>query len=566
MLMSGPRNTSSIGNEVGLTCNYVAKSGGGDHLYDSCIWEMSGSVGINTNVPGAALEVGGLGTNDGILLKSPASQPRLQFYTGGASANNKTWDFIPQNTGVLVGRVLNDAGDTASTWLSVTRSGASISSVVFNSGNIGIGTSCTIYPLTRNGMTIKASGNDGVEFVMLSCGDTSSTGGTMVRTGTDFGMINRTAGCLIFATNANERMWINSSGVACFACELTVKTLSGTTIYGSTAVCSPIGKFTTCLDLGGGLTGTNASFSSYLTAVAPSSIFYGMQIYGASGGARKIFVAGQQGYSDGFTVDYNGTNFNYVFNNGNIGIGTYSPAYNLHICSSSGNTILGVQDTCAGGAARLYLVNASRSMFLTNNSSDCLLSLYYAGNNRLQFDLNNQWINTGCFGIGTTSPSVPLHVCTSGSQIARFTTTYSLSSGYADYVTLLASNQTGGGLSFNIGKAESSYNLGKLVFNYVGDQSTSNNLAFGFYNYDNKLVIVADGTVRPGANGTQNLGSASYRWCTIYTSDLSLSNGIGDYTIVEGESDLFLYNNKQCKVYKFMLQQVCIECAPAKMS
>ena len=29
----------------------------------------------------------------------------------------------------------------------------------------------------------------------------------------------------------------------------------------------------------------------------------------------------------------------------------------------------------------------------------------------------------------------------------------------------------------------------------------------------------------------------------MYTNDLQLSNGIGDYTIVEGEEDLFLYNN-----------------------
>ena len=38
---------------------------------------------------------------------------------------------------------------------------------------------------------------------------------------------------------------------------------------------------------------------------------------------------------------------------------------------------------------------------------------------------------------------------------------------------------------------------------------------------------------------------------TLYTSDLSLSNGIGDWTIVEGEDDLFLYNNKRGKTYKF---------------
>ena len=72
------------------------------------------------------------------------------------------------------------------------------------------------------------------------------------------------------------------------------------------------------------------------------------------------------------------------------------------------------------------------------------------------------------------------------------------------------------------------------------------------------------GHILPGANGTQNLGSSSLRWNTVFTSDLSLSNGIGDYTIVEGENDLFLYNNKQNKVYKFMLQEVNAEDATPK--
>ena len=79
-------------------------------------------------------------------------------------------------------------------------------------------------------------------------------------------------------------------------------------------------------------------------------------------------------------------------------------------------------------------------------------------------------------------------------------------------------------------------------------------------------TIAVNGPIVPTANGTIDLGTSSLRWCTVYTSDLSLSNGIGDYTMVEGENDLFLYNNKQCKVYRFMLQEVCPEIAPAKRS
>jgi hypothetical protein len=74
------------------------------------------------------------------------------------------------------------------------------------------------------------------------------------------------------------------------------------------------------------------------------------------------------------------------------------------------------------------------------------------------------------------------------------------------------------------------------------------------------------GNIVPEANGTRDLGSASYRWSTIYTSDLSLNNGIGDWTIVEGEDDLFLYNNKKGKVYKFALTEVDPNVATPKKS
>jgi hypothetical protein len=59
----------------------------------------------------------------------------------------------------------------------------------------------------------------------------------------------------------------------------------------------------------------------------------------------------------------------------------------------------------------------------------------------------------------------------------------------------------------------------------------------------------------PDANSAYDLGATGNRWRTIYTSDLSLSNGIGDYTIVEGEEKLYLYNNKNNKVYSFVLQE-----------
>ena len=69
----------------------------------------------------------------------------------------------------------------------------------------------------------------------------------------------------------------------------------------------------------------------------------------------------------------------------------------------------------------------------------------------------------------------------------------------------------------------------------------------------------------PGANNGRDLGTSSKRWRNIYTNDLNLSNegGVnkvdgtwGNYTIQEGESDLFLINKRNGKKYKFNLTEV----------
>ena len=73
------------------------------------------------------------------------------------------------------------------------------------------------------------------------------------------------------------------------------------------------------------------------------------------------------------------------------------------------------------------------------------------------------------------------------------------------------------------------------------------------------------GHIYPGANNSYDLGSTSYRWRNVYTYDLNLSNKgskndvdgtWGDFTIQEGESDLFLINRRNGKKYKFNLTEV----------
>ena len=71
-----------------------------------------------------------------------------------------------------------------------------------------------------------------------------------------------------------------------------------------------------------------------------------------------------------------------------------------------------------------------------------------------------------------------------------------------------------------------------------------------------KLRIDSTGHTTPGADNTQDLGSASKRWKNIYTTDLHLANERGNWTVIEEEDYLTLRNNKTDKVYKLVMEEI----------
>jgi len=201
---------------------------------------------------------------------------------------------------------------------------------------------------------------------------------------------------------------------------------------------------------------------------------------------------------------------------GSVGIGTTNPTAKLQVVGTS-DAIISVSST--GTSGRDYrLISTDTSwgegagkFFIWDNAAGSRLTI----------------TSGGTVGIGTTNPSSLFEVSGTGDTT----------------LTIRTTNSSNPRLKFSGGAG---------VFN----RSSSSDTMFFGETSDSGNYNFRGGNVHPGANGTQDLGTSSLRWNTVYTSDLSLSNGIGDYTIVEGENDLFLYNNKQNKVYKFMLAEV----------
>ena len=281
-------------------------------------------------------------------------------------------------------------------------------------------------------------------------------------------------------------------------------------------------------DQNGTFTGTVAKFSSAGLDMADN-----IKLRLGSNQDLTLYHYGNDAYidnADGDIIFRQGTSEKLrIKSDGNIGMGgNNNPTNVLHIKTAVTNTaVVTIESTATDSYPFLRLKNDAREYQLTCHGGNSDAFVIYDGTssaNRLIIDSNG--------GVDVV-----------GGYIGR---------NLSDSFTLNGVNQPHYGFQLN-----ASTSVPVAMSGYFG-------IAFATEGTERARIERA-GHLVPGSNNSYDLGSSSKRWRNVYTTDLQLSNKgktndvdntWGDYTIQEGESDLFLINNRNGKKYKFNLTEV----------
>ena len=304
--------------------------------------------------------------------------------------------------------------------------------------------------------------------------------------------------------------------------------------------------------VGGGLSATDGFFSGIVTAVGNASF------------SGNVSVGGTLTYEDVTNIDAVGlvTARNGIVVGSGITLSKDGDVFFTGIATGNGSglTALNASNLASGTvpSARLGSGTASSSTFLAGDSTFKTVTgttINTNADNRVitgsdtANTLNGESTlthNAGVLSVNEPSLSTDGKIIVKGNDTDNhdIITAYSNTSTRGSFAIR---NGTGVAPSFLVGTRGGSETLGLMT------------------NGTERLRIDSSGHVLPAANNTYDLGSTSLRWRNIYTADLHCSNKgssndvdgtWGDYTIQEGETDLFLINNRSGKKYKFNLTEV----------
>ncbi len=216
---------------------------------------------------------------------------------------------------------------------------------------------------------------------------------------------------------------------------------------------------------------------------------------------------------------------------------------------------------------RIFHANGNANFIQSYNNHNLRISAF--GTGRIKLQTNEGEDGVVCIPNAATElyydNSKKLHTTSAGAQCTgSLTLTEHLVVGDNKELKLGASSD------MTIWHSGSDFNMynstGELIISNASGTGTGEGaIIFKTGNNNTRAYLSKNGHFYPAANNSFDLGTNTNRWRNIYTNDLHLSNvghsneidgTWGDWTIQEGESDLFLKNNRSGKKYKFNLMEV----------
>jgi hypothetical protein len=536
VVMMGPQTYNNVGNETYPTNNRILKGTGNEHIGDSIMVESGGGIGIggNLSITGSIIATGTslVSGSSQILNGSGIWSGSAQLPSGMISGSAQVDVMSTTNIARLATTGSNTFTSNQNVSGSVTSVGTGTSaSVRINNTTSTTGRDWHLYSLNNGNFGLYNNTNEVYSYQITPAGDVTfnlsltaqsgyfnkpfATNGTslVVRQTTAGGNGNQDIGLVVDIQGANDLDRI-----------LNLRYYNGSTYTSRFSVLRD-GKVGV-----GYLTPTVALQVSGTIASGDGDGGWGRFLYDS--GTVKI------------QASKNGTDA--------IGLSFFTQASGgafAERLSVSGAGTLQVKPNTIGTSD----LNDRSIVIGSRPSSSTLASLGFdtGGTYKGSFDFNSSGGELSYWNHNGTS------------WIERWRTP--IGGGFTTYGPISITEP--GVSSFSI-----SYSSGKTQFGM--DSAGTDGFYFRSYSsgaYADRFIIKSSGEVNvrgailPVSDATHNLGSTSLRWNNVYTTDLHLSNEgkqnvvdgtWGDWTLQEGENDIYMLNNRSGEKFKIKLEKI----------
>jgi hypothetical protein len=276
-----------------------------------------------------------------------------------------------------------------------------------------------------------------------------------------------------------------------------------------------------------------------------------------------------------FSNSGGGTRWGYIQHNGtdltfsnDISAGKFTFDKPLHITSSGANGLILNPDAAdTNNSARLFLMRTGGEGWVIMNNAAKLsirngsVPVNTSGTERFSISSGGDAVATATITATTGYLGGGMYITSQGqanNTPSAASVNIGVYGGVYAFIDLATQNIYGSWIDFS--KGDGTDYAGRIRY-WNQDER------FVFYTAGGgeKVVITSTGNLLPGVDASMNLGSTTARWANVYTTDLHLSNKgkqndvdgtWGDWTLQEGEQDIYMLNNRSGEKFKIKLEKV----------